>query len=67
MFDIDLSDYEHVLSASASGAVCRRAWPLMAAVVKVLDTALREDFGFQAVLWVFSGRRGVHAWVCDPR
>lgn len=46
MFDIDLSDYEHVLSAGKAGAVCRRAWPLMAAVVKVLDTGLREDFGF---------------------
>uniref|UniRef100_A0A3Q3WG74 DNA primase n=1 Tax=Mola mola TaxID=94237 RepID=A0A3Q3WG74_MOLML len=51
VFDIDMTDYDDVRSCCSTP--------------NEIFYYIPEDFGFQHLLWVYSGRRGVHCWVCD--
>lgn len=67
VFDIDMTDYDEIRPCCSGAAICNKCWGFMTIAIKVLHYALTVNFGFSELIWIYSGRRGVHCWISDER
>ena len=67
IFDFDMNDYDDVRTCCSGKKVCLKCWKMLIIATEILELTLTEDFDFHKIMYVFSGGRGLHIWVCDKR
>ena len=72
-FDVDLNDYGSlrnlVCSCGTQKQACADCWSfwMSSNVIPIIKQCLEDMWGFKDILYVFSGRRGLHVHVRDER
>jgi DNA primase catalytic subunit len=72
IFDVDIDLYDHkpaVRTCPCKGkpTICEECWKLLVTAIKVLRYQLVDRLGLKNVRFYFSGRRGIHCVVWDPK
>lgn len=62
-----MNDYDDVRTCCQGKTTCVRCWKLLLVAIEIVSECLTQDFGFNTFMYVFSGGRGIHIWVCDER
>lgn len=65
VFDIDIDSYDSIRTCCKDKKQCNKCQIYLKAAIKVLYKILKDDFGYIKILFVYSGRRGIHCWVLD--
>ena len=60
-----MTDYDSIRACCKDAGICKKCWGFITIAVKVIDKSIREQFGYKHLLWVYSGRRGIHLWISD--
>lgn len=67
VFDIDLNDYGNARGCCKDEKkACCKCWKYAQFCIRVLHRFL-SDYGFQKILFFFSGLKGLHCWVFDEK
>lgn len=65
IIDIDIDAYNSIRKCCQENNLCSKCFLWLKCAIEVLTYIFEHNFGFKHLLWVFSGRRGIHCWICD--
>lgn len=66
VFDIDADDFANVRKCCSGKKMCNKCWRFMECALCIL-CHFCQVYGYNDYMFVFSGRRGMHCWICDKK